>query len=65
MMTRNEAIAYGWRIGVRYYVVNEHDCIVGGTKTLAQAEAMKKRFEIEDRRNPWTHGETRFFIQPA
>ena len=65
MMTLDQAISYGKRVGVRYYVLNDRDCIVGGTRTMAQALEMKKRFEIEDARNPWTRGETRFYIQPA
>ena len=65
MMNLNQAIAYGKRIGVRYYVLNDNDCIMGGTQTREQAEAMKKRFEIEDKRNPWTKGTTQFYIQPA
>ena len=65
MMNLNQAIAYGKRIGVRFYVLNDNDCIMGGTQTLEQAEAMKKRFEIEDKRNPWTKGTTQFYIQPA
>ena len=65
MMNLNQAIAYGKRIGVRFYVLNDNDCIMGGTQTLEQAEAMKKRFEIEDARNPLTKGTTQFYIQPA
>ena len=65
MMTLNQAIAYGKRIGVRFYVLNDKDCIMGGTQTMEQALEMKKRFEIEDARNPWTRGETQFYIQPA
>ena len=65
MMNLNQAIAYGKRIGVRFYVLNDNDCIMGGTQTLEQAEAMKKRFEIEDARNPRTKGTTQFYIQPA
>ena len=65
MMTLNQAIAFGKHIGVQYYVVNHHGCIVGGTKTLEAAQEMKRRFEIDDRRNPWTHGTTRFSIKPA
>ncbi|MBR2790676.1 MAG: hypothetical protein IKD70_08735 [Eggerthellaceae bacterium] len=65
MMTLNQAIAYGKHIGVRFYVLNDCDCILGGTQTREEAEAMKRRFEIEDARNPWTKGETQFYIQPA
>lgn len=65
MMNREQAIAYGKRIGVRFHIYNSNGCVVGGTKTLEQAEAMKKRFEIEDRKNPWTCGTTRFEIREA
>lgn len=37
MMTLAQAIEYGRRIGVRYYIMNEHDCIIGGYKTREQA----------------------------
>ena len=63
MMTLNQAIAYGNSIGVKYYVRNDRDCIMGGTKTLEQAREMKKDFEIEDKENPWTKGTTRFYIE--
>ena len=65
MMNLNQAIAYGKRIGVRWNIYNSNGCLVGGTKTLEQAQAMKRRFEIEDARNPWTKGTTQFYIQPA
>ena len=29
MMNLNQAIAYGKRIGVRFYVLNDNDCIMG------------------------------------
>jgi hypothetical protein len=63
MMTLQGAIAYGKHIGVRWYIRNDRGCIVGGTKTREQAETMKRRFEIEDRRNPFTRGTTRFVIE--
>ena len=65
MMNLNQALAYGKQIGVRYYVMNDKNCVMGGTKTQAQALEMKKRFEIEDKQNPWTKGTTRFYIKPA
>ena len=65
MMNREQAIAYGKHIGVRYHIYNDKGCLVGGTKTREQAEAMKQRFEIEDRKNPWTKGTTRFEIREA
>ena len=63
MMNREQAIAYGKQIGVRYHIYNSRGCLVGGTKTREDAEAMKKRFEMEDRKNPWTRGTTRFEIR--
>ena len=65
MMNRNQAIAYGRHIGVRWHIYNNHGCLVGGTKTLEDAQAMKKRFEMEDRKNPGTRGITRFEIREA
>ena len=65
MMNLQQAIAYGKTIGVKYYVYNDCDCLMGGTQTLEEAEAMKKRFEIEDKKNPWTKGTTKFYIKPA
>ena len=65
MMNREQAIAYGKRTGVRYYIYNDKGCLVGGTQTYERAQAMKRDFEIEDRGNPWTHGTTRFEIREA
>lgn len=65
MMNREQAIAYGKYIGVRWHIYNSNGCLVGGTKTLEQAQAMKRRFEIEERTNPWAHGTTRFEIREA
>ena len=65
MMNLQQAIAYGKSVGVKYYVYNDHDRLMGGTQNKAEAEAMKKRFEIEDKKNPWTKGTTRFYIKPA
>ena len=65
MMNRKQATAYGKRIGVRYHVYNSNGYLVGGTKTLEQAQAMKRRFEIEERNNPFTGGTTRFEIREA
>ena len=65
MMNREQAIAYGKRIGVRFYIYNSNGCLVGGTQTREQAEAMKKRFENEERSNRFTGGTTRFEIREA
>lgn len=63
MMNREQAIAYGRHIGVRYPIYNSNGCVVGGTKTLEQAQAMKRRFEIKERNNPFTGGKTHFEIR--
>ena len=59
------AIEHGKRVGVRFYVMNDKNCIMGGTQTREQAEDMKLRFEADDRTNPWTKGTTRFYIKPV
>ena len=65
MLNLSQALEHGKRVGVRFYVKNDKGCIMGGTQTREQAEAMKKRFEAADRTNPWTRGTTRFEITPA
>ena len=65
MMNLQQAIAYGKQIGVNYHIYNSYGCLVGGTKPLEQAEVMKCRFEVEDRKNPFTRGTTRFEIRKA
>ena len=57
MLTLEQALQHGAAVGVKYY-----DKIVGGTCTEEQALSMKKRFEEEDKHNPWTKGSTRFYI---
>lgn len=63
MMNLEQAIQYGKQIGVCFYVMNDKGCIMGGTQTMEQAEEMKKHFEAEDRKNPWTKGTTKFYIK--
>ena len=63
MMNLNQAIQHGRAVGVRFYVKTASGAIFGGTKTRDQAEAMKRRFEAEDRENPWTKGTTKFVIE--
>ena len=65
MMNTEQAIAYGRSIGVRYHIYNSLGCLVGGTKTLEQAQEMKRRMEKEERGNPFTGGTTRFEIREA
>lgn len=62
MMNRAAAEGYGKRIGVRFYLKNTNGGLYGGYKTLEAAQEAKKRFEKEDRKNPWTKGTTKFII---
>ena len=39
-MTLQQAMDYGKRIGVMYYIKNEHDCVIGGSTTLSHAREM-------------------------
>ena len=65
MMNRECAIQYGKSIGVKYYVKNTHGGLYGGYVSLKDAEEAKKRFEKDDKNNPWTKGTTRFYIEEA
>lgn len=65
MMNRAQAEAYGKRIVVRYYLKNTNGGLYGGYTTLEAAMEAKKRFEAEDKRNPWTKGTTKFLITEA
>ena len=58
MMTDKQAIQYGKRIGVRYYVKNSYGGLLGGFTTKKAAEECKKRFEAEYCENPWNKGVT-------
>ena len=63
MLNLNQAIQHGRAVGVGFYVKTTGGAIFGGTKTRDQAVAMKRRFEAEDRQNPWTKGTTKFVIE--
>lgn len=52
-MNLQEAIAYGKRTGVKYYVRNDHGGLIGGTKTYEQAVDMKNRYEAEMANDPF------------
>ena len=62
-MNKQQAIAYGKRIGVRYHIYNSKGCLMGGRKTLEQAKDLKRRLEIEERNNPFSDGKTTFEIR--
>ena len=44
MLTLEQALWHGEKVGVRYYVKDRKSNILGGTKTLEQAEEMVRRF---------------------
>ena len=56
MMNREQAMAYGWQIGCRYYVKNTRGGLYGGYTTRAAAEEARRQFEKELRANPWEKG---------
>lgn len=62
MMNLNQAIAYGQRVGVKFYVRNSNGGLMGGTKTRKQAEAMKKEFE-ERYKNDAFNKNLKFYIE--
>ena len=64
-MSKEAAIAYGKKIGVCYYVKNNHGGLMGGTKTLADAEKMKSKWEREERLspNPWATEPVTYHIE--
>lgn len=62
MMNKEAALAYGKRIGCRYYVYNDAGGLLGGCKTLAVAEEMKARWEAEYENDPLNKG-TKVYIK--
>lgn len=65
MLTLEQALQHGAAVGVKYYVKNSYDKIVGGTCTEEQALSMKKRFErrqaqpLDKRIHPLLHYQNR------
>ena len=53
MMTRTAAEAYGKSIGCKYYVKNSNGGLLGGFKTLEDAQQYRKKCEREYKKNPW------------
>lgn len=62
MMNLNQAIAYGKRVGVKFYVRNTNGGLMGGTKTRKQAQAMKKEFEERYKNDPFGK-DLKFYIE--
>ena len=47
MMNKAQAIAYGKRMGVKYYVKDNRGGLLGGTRTYEQAVEMKSKWETK------------------
>lgn len=58
MMNKEQAIAYGKRIGVKFYVMNSNGGLLGGYTTREAAEEARQRFQREYNHNPWNKGMT-------
>ena len=64
-MNKEQAIAYGKRMGVKYYVKNSLGGLLGGTKTYEQAVEMKSRCEAKAANNPFAPSNLKVFIVEA
>lgn len=58
MMNREQAVAYGKQIGVKFYVKNSLGGLLGGCTTKEAALETKRRFEADYKTNPWNKGVT-------
>lgn len=56
MMSKSQALAYGQRIGCRFYVRNANGGLLGGFVHREDAEACKARWEKEYKTDPWSKG---------
>ena len=65
MMNKEQAIAYGKRNGVKYYVKDSLGALLGGTVTYEQAVEMKSRWEAEEANNPFAPSDLKVFIVEA
>ena len=64
-MNKEQAIAYGKRMGVKYYVKNSLGGLLGGTKTYEQAVEMKSRWEAKAVNDPFSPSNLKVFIVEA
>lgn len=64
-MNKKQAIAYGKRNGVKYYVKNSLGGLFGGTNTYEQAVAMERRWEAEVANDPFAPSDIKVFIVEA
>lgn len=65
MMNKEQAIAYGKRNGVKYYVKNSLGGLLGGTKTYEQAVEMKNRWAAEMANNSFAPSNVEVFVVEA
>lgn len=64
MMTSNQAVDYGRKIGVQFHVMNSNGGLMGGTFTIEQANAMKARCEREYSKDK-LNKDLKFYVQPV
>lgn len=57
-MNKSQALAYGQRIGCRFYVRNSNDGLLGGFVHREDAEGCKARWEKKYKTDPWNKGMT-------
>ena len=65
MMNKEQAIAYGERNGVKYYIKNSLGGLLGGTKTYEQAVEMKSMWAAEMANDPFAPSDLKVFIVEA
>ena len=63
-MNKEQAISYGKRIGVKYYVKNSNGGLLGGTTTKEAAIEMQQRWQEEYRNDPWNK-DIKVYIEEA
>lgn len=62
MMNQSTAIAYGKRIGVKYYVKNNYGGLMGGYVHRKDAEKARDKWQAE--KNPW-NPDVKYFVVKA
>lgn len=63
MMNKDQAIAYGKIIGVKYYVKNSCGGLLGGATTLEEAQRMLREFQEDYKNNPWNKDVKVFIVE--
>ncbi len=63
MMNKAQAIAYGKRIGCKFYVYNENGGLLGGFTTREAAERCKAEWELDYSTDPWNKGMKCYIVE--